>query len=264
MSDERDTVSGALGALGALGADVEGAEAALARRLDLPRVAWRTSVPSTMDEAHALAADGAPAGTLVIADMQSRGRGRGGREWTSRPGAGLWMTLLERPLDASGLDVLSLRVGLRAAQVLDRFAPAPVQLKWPNDLMLPDGKVGGILVEARWRERRPEWVAIGIGVNLERPPRLPHAASLGTSVPREEVLAELVPAIRSAAAARGPLTARELEEFAGRDWARDRHVVAPAVGTVAGISPAGALLIATPQGVVSCTSGSLVIEGATA
>lgn len=238
--------------------------AELARRLDLPRVAWQVSVASTMDEAHALAAGGAPAGTLVLADMQTHGRGRGGKHWSSRPGAGLWMTLIERPFDASGLDVLSLRVGLRAAQVLDRFAPSAVQLKWPNDLMLAEGKLGGILVEARWREQRPEWVAIGIGVNLALPDGVPQAASLGAGASRDEVLAELVPAIRGAAAARGALTPRELQAFAGRDWARDRRVVAPATGTVAGISPAGAALIVTSQGVVSCTSGSLVFEGETA
>lgn len=238
--------------------------AELARQLDLPRVVWLATVPSTMDEAHALAAAGAPAGTLVLADRQTRGRGRGGKAWTSRPGGGLWMTLIERPLDASGLDVLSLRVGLRAAQVLDRFAPATVQLKWPNDLLLPAGKVGGILVEARWREQRPEWVAIGIGVNLDLPHGLAGAASLGKGVGRDDVLAELVPAMRGAAGARGALTPREMQEFAGRDWARDRRVVSPASGTVAGISPAGAVLIATPSGVVACTSGSLVFEGGTA
>lgn len=257
MSEARDSDGGISAATSDGGAE-------LARRLDLPRVAWLVSVASTMDEAHALAAGGAPAGTLVLADMQTQGRGRGGKQWTSRPGAGLWMTLIERPFDASGLDVLSLRVGLWAALVLDRFAPSAVQLKWPNDLMLAEGKLGGILVEARWREQRPEWVAIGIGVNLALPYGVPQAASLGAGTSRSELLAELVPAIRGAAAARGALTPRELQTFAGRDWARGRRVVAPATGTVAGISPAGAALIATPQGMVSCTSGSLVFEGETA
>lgn len=247
--------------IGAGCAAAAGGATDLARRLDLPHVCWHASVPSTMDEAHALAAAGAPAGTLVVADRQSRGRGRGGKSWSSPPGGGLWMTLIERPLDASGFDVLSLRVGLRAAHVLDRFAPVLVQLKWPNDLMLPTGKVGGILVEARWREQRPEWVAIGIGVNLVRPGDQEGAASLGTGSEREEVLAELVPAIRGAAAARGALTQREMEAFAARDWARGRRVTAPVAGTVVGISPAGAVRIATPAGVLERTSGSLTIEG---
>lgn len=232
----------------------------LAKALDLPHVVWLADVASTMDIADTLARDGAPAGTLVLADAQSRGRGRSGKSWASRPGAGLWMTLIERPLDASGLDVLSLRVGMRAARALDRFASAPVMLKWPNDLLLPTGKVGGILVEARWREQRPDWVAIGIGINLVNP-RVPGGASLGEGAAHEAVLGELVPALRSAAAARGPLSASELEAYATRDWARGRRVVSPQQGRVAGITADGAVLIETTGGVVPCRSGSLVFEG---
>jgi BirA family biotin operon repressor/biotin-[acetyl-CoA-carboxylase] ligase len=92
------------------------------------------STTSTLDVAHRLAADSAPAGTLVIANEQTSGRGRGGKEWQSPPGAGLWLTLVERPVDTSGLGVLSLRVGLAAAEALDRFATEPIRLKWPNDL----------------------------------------------------------------------------------------------------------------------------------
>lgn len=233
--------------------------AALARRLDLPRVAWHTSLPSTMDEAHALAERGAPAGTLVLADEQTAGRGRGGKAWASAPGAGLWCTLLERPLDAEAVEALSLRVGVRLARVLDRFAPAPVQLKWPNDLMLPAGKLGGILVEARWREGRVEWVAIGIGINLVVP-AVPNASALRPGTTREAVLGELVPAVRAGAASRGGLSPAELAEYAARDWARGRAVRAPDRGTVAGISPAGAVLIETSRGTMACASGSLVFE----
>ncbi len=257
--------AGAAGGSSRLGTadDVDGAErdaSALATSLDLPRIVWLADVASTMDIADRLARDGAPAGTLVLADAQSRGRGRSGKSWASRPGAGVWMTLIERPLDASGLDVLSLRVGMRAARALDRFASAPVMLKWPNDLLLSTGKVGGILVEARWREQRPEWVSIGIGINLVDP-RVPGGASLGEGAARDAVLGELVPAIRSAAAARGPLSASELEAYATRDWARGRRVVAPHGGIVAGITADGAVLIETDEGVIPCRSGSLVFEG---
>jgi BirA family biotin operon repressor/biotin-[acetyl-CoA-carboxylase] ligase len=82
-----------------------------------------------MDVAHRLAASGAPAGTLVIANEQTAGRGRGGKSWQSSPETGLWLTLIERPADTSGLDVLSIRVGLAAAESLDRFAPEPIRLK---------------------------------------------------------------------------------------------------------------------------------------
>lgn len=250
----------------------DGEEArALLRALDLPDLAWYPELPSTMDVAHALAERGAPSGTLVLADAQTRGRGRGGKRWDSAPGAGLWMTLIDRPTDASGLEVLSLRVGLRAARALDRFAPSPVALKWPNDLMLPGGKLGGILVEVRWRERRPEWVALGIGINLQLT-GVPGAASLGGSATsgedarapdRAEVLAEILPALRAACRRAGALSADELGDFAARDWARGRRVRAPREGIVAGISPAGELVIDTPAGIVHCATGSLVLDGET-
>ncbi|HEX4934808.1 MAG TPA: biotin--[acetyl-CoA-carboxylase] ligase, partial [Gemmatimonadaceae bacterium] len=232
----------------------------LARLLDLPRVAWLAEVPSTMDVADRLARDGAPGGTLVLADTQTSGRGRGGRAWASPAGGGIWMTLIERPLDASGLGVLSLRVGMRAAAALDRFAGTRVALKWPNDLMLQEGKLGGILVEARWREQRPEWVSIGIGLNLVQPP-VAGGAALPAGARREEVLGDLLPALRGAAAASGPLTAHELASYASRDWAYGRRVTSPQAGIVAGLSAAGMLLIETPDGIVACRSGSLVLEG---
>ncbi len=274
----------------------------LARVLDAPLLAWYPELPSTMDVAHALAQRGAPSGTVVLADAQTRGRGRGGKHWRSGPGAGLWMTLIDRPTDASGLDVLSLRVGLRAARALDRYTSTPIALKWPNDLMLPGGKLGGILVEVRWREQRPEWVAVGIGVNLVDP-GVPGATALGADVrtlvhrgvygdaarapdgstdlgrasgaphassatrtgaaDRTSVMGELLPALRAACRTHGALSAAEIREFAARDWARGRRVRAPQQGTVAGISPAGELLIETPAGIVSCASGSLLLDGET-
>ena len=232
---------------------------ALALQLSLPRVVVMDLVPSTMDVATAAAADGAPAGTLVVADTQLAGRGRAGRRWESKSGDGLWMTILERVNDTRALEVLSLRIGLRSARVLDRFAPAPVRLKWPNDLLLPAGKLGGILLESRWHGDRPEWTAIGIGINV-RQVAYPGGTALGPHVSRRDVLAELVPAIRAAASARGHLTDVELAEFAARDMARGLGCREPVKGRVAGIAANGALLIETPEGVKRVVEGSLVLE----
>ncbi|HYD54232.1 MAG TPA: biotin--[acetyl-CoA-carboxylase] ligase, partial [Gemmatimonadaceae bacterium] len=126
----------------------------LAARLGVPRLALFAEVTSTQDVANALAGDGTPAGTLVLADAQLAGRGRHGRRWASEAGAGIWLTLVERPTDAAALEVLSLRLGLEAARVLDGWADAPVRLKWPNDLLVGEAKLAGILVEVRWREQR--------------------------------------------------------------------------------------------------------------
>lgn len=230
--------------------------------LDLPRVEILESTTSTLDIAHRLAADGAPAGTLVIANEQTAGRGRGGKSWRSAPGAGLWLTLIDRPADNSGLGVLSLRVGLASAEALDRFAPEPIRLKWPNDLYIDRAKLGGILVEARWRDQAVEWVAIGLGVNVKAPDNVETAAGLEPGTERLDVLADLVPSIVTATRATGPLDAGEMEEFAARDIARGRRCVEPAVGRVAGITPNGELLVALADTITPFRSGSLVLEDA--
>lgn len=198
----------------------------------------------------------------MIANEQTTGRGRGGKSWRSAPGAGLWLTLIERPADTSGLGVLSLRVGLAAAEALDRFAPEPIRLKWPNDLYVDRGKLAGILVEARWREQSVEWVAIGLGINVRRPENVEGAAGLEAGTDRLDVLSELVPALRVAASATGLLQADELEEFNARDLARGRKCTQPALGRVAGITAAGELLVALADSVTPFRSGSLVLEDA--
>ncbi len=233
---------------------------ALAHLAGVPRIALHEHVPSTMDAAHDLAELGAPAGTIVLAERQTAGRGRGGRAWVSSPGASITMTLIERPTDARAVSVLSLRLGLRAAEVLDRYATSPVQLKWPNDLMLPGGKLGGILVEARWRNQRLDWAAIGIGINVAEP-GLRGTAGLVEGVARLDILAQLVPALREGVAAKGDLTDVELSSYQLRDWARGRQAMLPVSGMVRGLSPAGALIIDTTGGPVECTSGSLVLSG---
>ena len=215
---------------------------------------------STLDVAHRLAAEGAVAGTLVIANEQTAGRGREGKSWQSSAGAGLWLTLIERPKDSSGIGVLSLRVGLVVAEALDRFAPEPIRLKWPNDLYVDRGKIAGILVEARWRETTVEWVAIGLGVNVRAPDNIDSAAGLEPGAERLEVLTELIPGLRAAAHARGPLSSAELEEFNARDLARGKTCVQPALGRVAGISAHGELLVALADTVTPFRSGSLVLE----
>ena len=219
-------------------------------------------VSSTMDEAHRLAQAGAAAGTLVLADAQDGGRGRGGRHWASEPGAGIWMTLIERPRDQRALDVLALRTGLALADALEPFCDGRITLKWPNDLFVGAGKLAGILIEARWRESLPEWVAIGVGVNRRVPAAFPGAASVREGMPRDDLLRAMLPAMRGAAAHAGSLTAAECEEWATRDLAYGREITEPRAGRAMGIDTAGALLIAEPRGTTyAARSGSLVFAG---
>jgi BirA family transcriptional regulator, biotin operon repressor / biotin---[acetyl-CoA-carboxylase] ligase len=234
--------------------------ASIAERLGLPAVHLYASIGSTMDAAHALGERGAPAGTLVIADEQTAGRGRQGRSWRSAPAHGIWLTLLERPADATGLEVLSLRVGLASARTLDAFAVGPVQVKWPNDLFVAAGKLAGVLVEARWRGRRPDWVAIGLGINVRPPRDLANASGLRAGTSRIDVLASLIPTVRAAATRSAPLDRAELGEYAARDYARGRRCLTPARGVVVGVTAAGELEVQTLRGIERHRAGSLLFE----
>ena len=119
------------------------------------------------------AAQGAPAGTVLVADRQRAGRGRRGRPWASSPEGSLTFSLLWRwQASPARLAGLSLAVGLALARGLETLGLAPVGLKWPNDLYAagPEGaaKLGGILVELA-ADRRGIQVVIGIGLNLRAP-----------------------------------------------------------------------------------------------
>lgn len=221
----------------------------LAHRLALPRVLLYASVGSTLDIAHRVAAD-SPSGTLIVADEQTAGRGRHGRRWSSEPGAGLWLTLIERPTDARALDVLALRCGLEAAEALEPLAQRRVCLKWPNDLYLDGRKLAGILIETRWRGTAPDWVAIGFGLNV-LDPHLDTATGLPEGVSRLAALDVVVPALRRAAAAPRHLSDAEMVRWKGRDASVDRLVTEPAVGRVAGIAADGQLCIAAQDGTQS-------------
>lgn len=231
-------------------------------RCGVPRVELYDDVASTLDIAHVLAREGAPEGTLILAERQTAGRGRSGRAWASDEGAGIWMTLIERPRDDAALEVLSLRIGLAAARALEAFTSGELRMKWPNDLMLDDGKLAGILIESRWRDERVDWVAIGLGINCRVPREIPHARALREGVSRIDVLAELVPAIRAVASRTGALGDAELHDFERRDWARGKRCSAPVAGVVRGIDARGGLLVRTHGGDVTARSGSLELEEA--
>lgn len=225
----------------------------------LTALVYHDIVSSTMDVAHDLAQQGAAAGTAVLASRQEQGRGRSGRAWQSEADAGLWLTLIERPDDLRALDVLSLRIGLELAGALSPLVDGDIQLKWPNDLYVQQRKLSGILIEVRWRDGRPEWVTIGVGINRRVPAHFEQAAHVRSDVSRDALLLAVVPALRRAAAGRGPLSAEECEAWAARDFARGRAVTAPVAGHVEGISPAGAVLIRDSAGILHAQhSGSLV------
>lgn len=219
-----------------------------AASLGLARLVHETEVSSTMDLAHALAADGADAGTLVVADEQQRGRGRGGHRWASALGSGLWMTLIERPRDQRVVGVLALRLGLALAESLTPLVDQPLMLKWPNDVFAGQGKLAGILVEARWRESSIDWVAIGIGINRRVPADFPMASSVRGHVSRADLLTVVIPAIRRAAALTGELTESERAQWHARDVAFGQELCEPRKGIARGVASNGALLVESTAG----------------
>jgi BirA family biotin operon repressor/biotin-[acetyl-CoA-carboxylase] ligase len=132
---------------------------------------------STNDDARQLALSGAAHGTAVLAARQTKGRGRAGRSWVS-PEGGLYLSVVLRPaLPPHKWALLPLAVGSAVVGLL-RDEGFPVDLKWPNDVLLAGRKAGGILMESRLG---PEpFLVVGLGLNLGEAP-LPEAAALARS-----------------------------------------------------------------------------------
>lgn len=220
-----------------------------------PQGTWLATAASALDELHARAAAGAPDGAWVAVGVQTAGRGSRGRTWHS-PAGGLWMAVLLRGPDApAGFELASLRAGLTVANVLDALAPAArVRLKWPNDLIAGDRKLGGILVEARWQGERLLWAAIGLGLNVANPipPELAEqAVALDEFVPgaTPAALAEpMAAALAGVDLAEPELSAVELARYARRDWLLGRPVTHPVAGTAGGVGPDGRLAVRAPDG----------------
>lgn len=246
----------------------------------VPHLVVYGSIESSNDAARALAEAGTPAGTTVLADHQTRGRGQHGRSWHADPGRGVLLSVVLRPL--SGPDrspgVLPIRVGMAVARALQRSPGVSVSLKWPNDLYADGRKLGGILCEGALAGD-DFFVIAGIGINvLQRehdfaPGLDPRPVSLAMLLPPRGGISrpEVAGAIAAEVAALGheaarPLSEAELREFAERDILRDRAVSldgAP-LGRAAGLAPDGALLVDGAQGRIAVRSGTVrPAEGAT-
>lgn len=126
---------------------------------------------STNEDAKQLAEEGAPDGTLVIADYQTAGRGRADRRWEASQGSSLLMSLIFRPeLPPRQAQRLTMICGLAIVDVLESELGLVPTLKWPNDILVGDAKVGGILTEIVMAGDRVECVITGIGLNVNLDP----------------------------------------------------------------------------------------------
>ncbi len=132
-----------------------------------------------------MAAENAPEGTVVLADIQSAGRGRRGKTWMSAPKLGIWMSILLRPnLHPSSVQTLTLAASVAVMRVLEPMGIKNLGIKWPNDIIINGKKVCGILTELSAEAERVEWVILGIGLNVNHlEPDFPQdIASIATSL----------------------------------------------------------------------------------
>jgi BirA family biotin operon repressor/biotin-[acetyl-CoA-carboxylase] ligase len=212
----------------------------------------------------ARAAAGAPAGTALACELQRAGRGRRGRSWYSGLGTSLTFSLLWRfEGGAAALGGLSLAVGVACIRAFRALGVDDVALKWPNDLVRGNGKLGGILIELAGDALGPTVAAIGVGVNV----RIPESARRAIGQPvadlasaralsRNALLGELLAALAEAL----PVFARQgFGPFRG-EWLRHhayhgrrvRLLVPPrrtVEGVATGVADDGALVVATRGGV---------------
>ena len=125
------------------------------------------TVDSTNNEAKRWAQQGAPHGSLFVADEQTGGKGRLGRVWKSPAGTGLWFSVLLRPKAApEQVTGLTLTAGLSVAKAIQKLTGCKAQIKWPNDVVIGSQKVCGILTEMAAEMESVEYVIPGIGVNV--------------------------------------------------------------------------------------------------
>jgi BirA family biotin operon repressor/biotin-[acetyl-CoA-carboxylase] ligase len=204
---------------------------------------------------------------LLVAEQQTAGRGRLGRQWDSQSGASLTFSLglPLAPVDWSGL---SLAVGVALAEALH----SRIRLKWPNDLWLDDRKLGGILIEtasAGDGGLGPRYAVIGVGINIAQRP----AADLSTPPAALRELLPDVDAARALHALAAPLVRAVLAfehfgfapfqaRFNARDALRERAVTLSdgSAGTAHGASETGALLVHTAHGMHAITSSEVSVR----
>lgn len=235
--------------------------------LPLGPLEYHASLGSTNDLAAEQLANGAADRTLIVADEQTRGRGRLGRSWLTPPGAALAFSLILRPLPGEPGWAFT---ALGALAVHDALAARglPAAVKWPNDVLIGGKKVCGVLAEADWQGSSLQGIVLGIGVNV-RADAVPAAglpfpatcveAALGPPVDRWDLLAHILQQLlawRSRIASPDFLSAWEARLAYRGDLVR----VGSQEGILDGLDPGGGLRLRTPEGLVSVSGGDLSLR----
>jgi BirA family biotin operon repressor/biotin-[acetyl-CoA-carboxylase] ligase len=249
--------------------------AALARaggRLGLfTRVVYFSELPSTNDLAAEGAERGAAEGTVIVAGLQTAGRGRFGRLWSSPAGAGLYVSIVLRPTPQA-IPLLTLTAGVGLAEGIEAATGLVAALKWPNDLYVGMRKLGGILSEASSSGGGAAHAIVGFGINVRPAPYPPEVAARATSLEAELgmhvdaglVLAECLAALSARYDDLRQDRSRELlaawcdraRPLLGRRVEWDNRD-ATLTGVAEGVDDDGALLVRTQAGLVRVISGEV-------
>ncbi|HUF53978.1 MAG TPA: biotin--[acetyl-CoA-carboxylase] ligase [Dehalococcoidia bacterium] len=160
---------------------------------------YLSETKSTMDDARVEAETGASHGTVVMAEEQTKGRGRFGRRWVSPAGLNLYLTVVLRP-DAKRLRQLAMTAPLAICLAAEEVTPVQTGIKWPNDVQVGARKLAGVLIENEFSGAEPKYALVGIGLNVNDPIAHPDIAQVATSlaretgrdIPREAALAALL------------------------------------------------------------------------
>ncbi|RXZ80227.1 biotin--[acetyl-CoA-carboxylase] ligase [Paenibacillaceae bacterium] len=224
-------------------------------------------VESTQNIAKALAEDGAPEGTLVVAEQQLQGRGRLGRQWVSPPGKGIYMSLVLRPsTELAYSSQLTLLIAVALCRSLRTITGVEIGIKWPNDLLADNKKISGILLESAAEEERLRYLIAGIGISVNMEPEdyppevLEKAVSLkmltGAALDRAEIIAfflEELEVLYDLYNVNGFAPIRTLWEALSVSLHKETEVRTPQGilrGTPIGLNEHGALLLRDEQGSV--------------
>jgi BirA family biotin operon repressor/biotin-[acetyl-CoA-carboxylase] ligase len=243
--------------------DLAAANRALAGTRFARRLRHFATIDSTNSQLLAAAAEGAEEGTVYVADEQTAGRGRGGHQWHSAPGDGLYVSVLIRAaLPLYQALWIALATGLAAQTAIRETTRLDIDIRWPNDLLLNGKKLGGILVETSVEGPLLRYAVIGIGLNVNHPQLPGDLAAIATSLriessqthSREQILAALLRALDLELTHLEAATPGLLDRFAAAStWVRGKRVhVAEAggyTGVTAGLDAKGFLQVIAADGV---------------
>ncbi|MBN1354520.1 MAG: biotin--[acetyl-CoA-carboxylase] ligase [Candidatus Omnitrophica bacterium] len=136
-------------------------------------IRYYETVGSTNNVAYELAAEGAREGTLVIANEQTKGKGRLGRSWVSPEEGGVYLSLILRPdILPNEVPKITLVAAVSAVKAIRQFTGLEALVKWPNDILISDRKAGGILTELKGELDKVNFVVLGMGINVNTPREL--------------------------------------------------------------------------------------------